>query len=306
MSTFTATTTAAEVAAAYPSAITNKVILTTGVSPNSLGATFVQTLAAHSPKLLILAGRNVSKLRATQAAIETAYPSTPTRLLTLDLSSQSGVRTAAKEVLSYKEPIDILVNNAAIMASPFALTPDNLESQFGTNHIGHFLFTALILPRMLTANGVPRIINISSAGHRLSRIRFDDVNFKTGYNKWAAYGQAKTANMLFSVELARRYGDRVLSYSVHPGMIWTNLGTHLTQEDFDSQKVLDAALGNTLEEGAATHMFAMCADLEAVNGAYLLDCRVARPEEVRSGAGDGEEARKLWSLSEEIVGQKFD
>lgn len=167
--------TAEEVAAYYAPQIKDKVILTTGVSPGGLGAYFVQTIAAYKPKLLILAARDESKIKETAAAIAKEYPDIPTRNLVLDLGDLKQVWGAAKEVLAYEEDIDVLVNSAAVMACPYAKTVDGLELQFGTNHVGHFLFTNAILEKILRVKG--RVVNVSSAGHRFGGVGFDDVGF---------------------------------------------------------------------------------------------------------------------------------
>ena len=190
------------------------------------------------------------------------------RLLQLDLQSQKQIQKAAAEVNAYEEVVDVLINNAAIMASNYSKTKDGIESQFGTNYVGHFLFTNLLLPKMLAANKKLRIVNVSSRGHRLSGIRWGDYNFQvpspcilitryqlaspftnnpclratstdrtspqdgTTYNAWLAYGQSKTANMLFAVALAEKLGTRgVQSFSLHPGTINTNLVNSVTKED---------------------------------------------------------------------------
>lgn len=168
-------TTAEEVAAFYASQIKDKVILTTGVSPGGLGAYFVQTIAAYKPKLLILAARDESKIKETAAAIAKEYPDVATRSLVLDLGDLKQVWGAAKEVLAYEEDIDVLVNSAAVMACPYEKTVDGLELQFGTNHVGHFLFTNAILEKILRVKG--RVVNVSSAGHRFGGVRFEDVGF---------------------------------------------------------------------------------------------------------------------------------
>jgi len=173
-------TTGTEVAADTAASIKDKVVLITGVSPGSLGAVFAVTIAKHEPRLLILAGRNTSKTENTAAELAIVVPSVSTRILKLDLSSQSQVRDAAREVNGYQEQIDVLVNNSGIMAVPFQLIEDGIESQFATNHIGHFLLTNLIVNKLKTSSdGKPasRIVNISSNGYRLSPIRFDDWNF---------------------------------------------------------------------------------------------------------------------------------
>lgn len=248
---FNASTTAEEVAAALASSIAGKTVLVTGVTPGGLGAYFAKVVAAHQPKLLILAGRTVAKIAETAAELQATHPDVTRCLLELDLSSQAQVRKAAAEVLSWPEPIDVLVNNAAVMATPYGKTADGLELQFGTNHISHFLFTNLIMPKLLESTKGPRVINISSTGHRFGDIRWDDLGFQVGcltplslagyiaeyehthqdgkaYHKWRAYGQSKTANILFSVELAQRLGSKGLkSFSVHPGGIATNLARYM-------------------------------------------------------------------------------
>ena len=153
--------------------IRGKVILTTGVSPGGLGASFVQIIAKHEPKLLILAGRNTKKVKETQVAIEADVPGVKIRVLELDLNSQEQVRKAAAEVNAYEEVIDVLVNNSGIMAVPYGKTADGIEQQFGVNHIGHFLFTNLIIDKILASTFGGRVINISSDGYRASPIRWD-------------------------------------------------------------------------------------------------------------------------------------
>lgn len=170
-------TTAETVASDLAAHIKEKVILTTGVSPNSLGAAFVTAIAAHQPRLLILAGRNLSKTRETATAIASATPGVQTRVLELDLASQTQVRKTAAEVLAYEENIDVLVLNAGIGAVDYGTTPDGIESQFGANYIGHFLFANLIMLKVLGSSGGGRIVSVASDGYRLSPVRFDDLGF---------------------------------------------------------------------------------------------------------------------------------
>ncbi|RDI82661.1 hypothetical protein Vi05172_g7422 [Venturia inaequalis] len=310
--------TAEELSAFYAPQIKDKVILTTGISPGSLGAHFVQTIAAHNPKLLILAARSPAKIQQTADAIAKAHPDVPTRNLVLDLGDLKQVWAAAKQVLAYGEDIDVLVNSAAVMACPYAETVDGLELQFGTNHIGHFLFTNAILTKILNVKG--RVVNVSSAGHRFGGVRFDDISFNSGksYNQWQSYGQAKSANMLFSVSLATRYASKGLtSFSLHPGSISTHLGRHLDAEAIAAIPALDKSLGNyeavegdegmkTIPQGTSTYVFAAFDQgIAEENGAYLLNSRVATPKEIRHGATDKDLAERLWRLSNEIVGQEF-
>ncbi|BCS20892.1 putative short-chain dehydrogenase [Aspergillus puulaauensis] len=319
------TTTAEELAGHFPAEIKDKVVLTTGPSPTSIGATFVEAIARAQPALIILAGRNPSKLQKTADAISQKQPQVPVRLLQLDLGSLAAVREAAAEVKSWDDVphIDVLVNNAGIMATNFALSPDGFENQFATNHLGHFLFTNLIMGKILASRS-PRVVNVSSDGHRLSPIRWADYNFREGetYNKWTAYGQSKTANILLAVSLAEKLGSKdLLAYSLHPGVISStslSAGLEDSDTDFAALNALDKSLGNaegwrgfrlkTDQEGAATTVYAAFEPaLQENNGAYLQDCHIADPwtDTVKPWATDKVEAEKLWKLSEKLVGQEF-
>lgn len=158
--------------------IKGKVVLTTGVSPGSIGATFVETIAKGQPSLLILASRNTAKVQDTANKITGSQPQVNVRLLQLDLGLFATVRDAAATVKSWDDipSVDVVVNNAGLMATDFALSPDGFESQLATNHLGHFLFTNLIMDKILASKS-PRIVNISSDGHRLNPIRWADYNF---------------------------------------------------------------------------------------------------------------------------------
>ena len=154
-------------------------VLITGASPGGLGAETARAIARQNPKLVILAGHNLSNLKKTEEIIKSDGSSTAEiRLLQIDLGSQASVRNAAKEVNAYEGPIDVLINNAGIMAVPFQLSVDGLESQLATNHVGHFLFTNLIISKLLAAKGGSRVVNVSSSGHKRERFRFEDYNFE--------------------------------------------------------------------------------------------------------------------------------
>ena len=157
----------------------NWIVLITGCSPGGLGFETARALAHHAPKLIILAGRSLKSLNAAIEQISAEGTSAPTRTLKLDLSAQKEVRKAAEEFNSWADAphVDILINNAGVMDCPFELNGDGIESQFATNHIGHFLFTNLILDKILKAGNDARIVNVSSAGHQQSGVRFDDYNF---------------------------------------------------------------------------------------------------------------------------------
>ncbi|KAK2684379.1 hypothetical protein QWA68_016799 [Fusarium oxysporum] len=323
---YTCKTTVYELASDYAPNIQGKIILTTGVTPGSLGAVFVEAIAASNPTLLILAGRNALTLQQTANTITSQHPNVKTRTLILDLSSMKAVREAAEEVNSWADVprIDVLVNNAAVMAVDYKLTEEGFEMQFATGHLGHFLFTNLVIGKLLTASA-PRVVSVSSDGHRLSPIRWADPHFNDGetYQKWYAYGQVKTANMLLALSLAEKLGKRGLrSYSLHPGAILnTGLAGHLDSSENGDFKLLvdtDRKQGNaegwkdmdfvSPEVGAATHAFAAFEpSISDQNGAYLLQCRIADPyvDTVKPWATSPIEADKLWKLSEKLVGQEF-
>ncbi|KAJ5887390.1 hypothetical protein N7495_007431 [Penicillium taxi] len=324
MPEFTKDTTANEVAAYCSSAIEGKVVLVTGISPKGLGAEFCLSIAKHAPSLIILAGRNAAKSQETSTAIHDVAPSVQTRFLELDLTSQAQIREAAKVVMKYADVshIDILLNNAGVMAGLYQKTVDGIEMQFASNHIGHFLFTNLIMEKLVSpdAEGMCRVVNVSSDGHRLSPVRFKDWNFDDGkaYQQWRAYGQSKTANMLFSIALSIKLRHKgLVSVSLHPGVISTNLGGGLLVEAWDELAATDHAQGNrkfadgfswkTAQQGAATHVFASFhPSIPDNNGAYLEDCQVFSPAKVRCWGRDPVEAEKLWKLSEMLVGQSFE
>ena len=233
---------ASTIAADNVANIKGKIVLTTGVTQGGLGATFVETIAQYQPRLLILAGRSQQKVSATEEKIKSnsESPDVATRFLPLDLSSQASVRAAADTVLGWAdvEHIDVLVSSAGIMAGPFKTTQEGIENQFGSNHVGHFLLTNLLLPKILAAPK-PRVVSVASDGHRFSSVRFEDVNFQDGrvYEQWEAYGQSKTGNILFARSLAEKLGGRGLkAYSLHPGVAFnTSLAPQgLTDDDLAS------------------------------------------------------------------------
>ncbi|KAG9200069.1 hypothetical protein G6514_007666 [Epicoccum nigrum] len=310
---------ASAIAADNASSIAGKIVLTTGVTQGGLGATFVSAIAQYKPRLLILAGRSAEKVQATTQAIKSHASSSEVevRFLSLDLSSQASVRSAAEKVLSWADVphIDVLVNSAGIMAGPYRTTAEGIENQFGSNHIGHFLFTNLLMPKLLAAPS-PRVVSVASDGHRFSGVRFDDVNFQDGkaYEQWAAYGQSKTANILFARALAEKLGGRGLrAYSLHPGVAFgTSLAPHgLTEEDIAGIGAKDKEVGwdreldvKSLDECAATHVAAAFdLRLDAYNGVYLEDGNLS--DDLQPTATNPADMEKLWKLSEKLVGQEF-
>ncbi|UKA61673.1 SDR family NAD(P)-dependent oxidoreductase [Arthrobacter sp. FW306-04-A] len=236
----------------------------------------------------------------------------------LDLADQEGVKDFAASFLASNPTLDILINNAAIMASPEQRVGPGWESQFATNHLGHFTLLNTLWPA-LAAAGSARVVSLSSTGHKLSPIRFEDINFETGYDKWKAYGQAKTANALFAVELDRLgRSSGVRAFAVHPGGIMTELQRHLPREEMVAAGWMDAE-GNvregfkTPEQGAATSTWAATSPaLEGMGGVYCEDCDIANPTDpasplaryqgVDAHAVDPEAAQRLWTVSAEMTG----
>ncbi|CAG9950611.1 unnamed protein product [Clonostachys rosea f. rosea IK726] len=312
----------------YGPQILGKAILITGASPGGLGAGFAEQVAAGGPGVFILAGRSTSKMQPIVDTLQSKCPEIKIKLLALDLASFSSVRGAAELVNSWADipQIDILVNNAGIMAVPYQLTEDGFESQFQTNHLGHFLFTNLIMAKIL-ASQTPRIVLVSSNVHRIGNIRWSDYNFNEGkhYQRWLAYGQSKTANALMGLSLAMKLGSRgLLSFPVCPGVSMTNLSAHgiHDRDSFSADlTAMDNIYGNKWlwgmaelhvkdsDQGVATHVFAAFdTEIAKHNGAFLSDCRIANrdKEEVYSWATSKIDAERLWQLSEKLVGQKFE
>lgn len=238
----------------------------------------------------------------------------------MDLADLASVRRFAADFVSIGQPLDILINNAAIMACPETRVGDGWEAQFATNHLGHFVMTTTLLPLILKA-AAPRIVSLSSIAHKQSDIRWDDVHFEhEPYDKWKAYGQAKTANALFAVGLQTRFGaEGLLAFSVHPGGILTPLQRHLPVEEMAALGWMDAD-GNISEQakkifkspegGAATSLWCATSGLLTdYGGAYCEDCDVAnlmtddspRYMDVAPWAVDEESADRLWDLSVKLV-----
>ena len=173
-----ASTTAEEVAAALSTSISGKTVLVTGVLPGGLGEHFVKVVLVHRPKLLILADLSGPKFFEFAKELEATHPDVAIRTLEIDLSSQAEIRKAAAKVLSWSEPIDVLVNNAGVMATSYRKTAEGIELDFGINYVGHFLFTNLIMPKLLESKMGPRVVNVASTGHHFTDIRWNDINFE--------------------------------------------------------------------------------------------------------------------------------
>ncbi len=295
--------------------LTGRRILVTGVSAG-LGVETARALAEHGASV-VGAARDLNKARTATKAITGDL-----ELVELDLASLDSVRACADRLLADGRPFDIIIANAGVMAPPFGHTADGFETQFGVNHLGHFVLINRLAP--LIADG-GRVVNLSSSGHRLADIDLNDPNFEqTPYDPWVGYGRSKTANILFAVEFDRRHRDRgIRATAVHPGGIEeTELGRHMTQEEMDAlvASIRDAQeqgvpefAWKTIPQGAATSVWAaIVADADAIGGRYGEDCALAEVVEaegirpgVRPYALDLDHAKALWTKSEELVGERF-
>lgn len=295
--------------------LTGKTVLVTGAS-TGLGAETARALAARGADLTLVA-RSIEKLTRVAEAIHSATGRKP-ETASLELDKPSTVRSFARTWLASHDKLDLLINNAGIMAPPLTRTAEGWESQFATNHLGHFLLTNLLGPA-LKATGSARVINLSSAGHRFSPVDLEDPNYeRRPYEPVAAYGQSKTANIWFSLELGRRWAEHgVSSFAVHPGGIQTELDRNLdpsVEETVEKMQEDYGHLYKTIPQGAATSCWAATsASLNGRNGLYLEDCQASRPAEsddVMQGgyaphAYDAKGAAGLWDLSNQLLGTSF-
>jgi NAD(P)-dependent dehydrogenase (short-subunit alcohol dehydrogenase family) len=300
--------------------LSGKRILVTGVSAG-LGVETARSLAAHGAQV-VGAARDLDKARrATEVVRAEAANGGGIELIELDLASLASVRAAADALIADGRPFDVVIANAGVMACPKGETADGFETQFGTNHLGHFVLINRIAS-LLGAGG--RVVSLASAGHRFADVDLDDPNFDhTPYAEFTAYGRSKTANILFAVEFDRRHKDRgVRAAAVHPGVIQTELSRHMSEEE--TQRLIASIEAQqpdgaprfswkTIPQGAATSLWAgIVAAPDAVGGHYCEDCHVARITEggdirdgVRAYALDPDRARALWAKSEEMVGERF-
>ncbi|SJZ31613.1 NAD(P)-dependent dehydrogenase, short-chain alcohol dehydrogenase family [Enhydrobacter aerosaccus] len=301
--------------------LSGKRVLVTGVSAG-LGVETARALAAHGATV-VGAARNLDKAKiATVQAREQAAKGGGLELVELDLASLGSVRRCADGLVAAGKPFDLVIANAGVMACPKSFTADGFETQFGTNHLGHFVFVNRIASLLKPG---ARLVNLSSAGHRFSDVDLDDPNFeRTPYTEFGAYGRSKTANILFAVEFDRRHKERgIRATAVHPGGIRTELARHMApdalQQMINQVNAANAAKGlppfsyKSIPQGAATSVWAgVVAKADEVGGRYCEDCHVAdftEGSEIRDGvrtyALDPERAKALWAKSEEMVGERF-
>ncbi len=290
--------------------LSGRTAVVTGASAG-LGRETARALAAAGAHVVLAVRDADGKGEAAATTIRDQVPGASVEVGALDLTSLESVREFARWFLERHDRLDLLVNNAGVMATPFGRTVEGHELQFGTNHLGHFLLTNLLAPALLAA-APARVVNLSSAGHQGSDIVWDDVDYeRRPYDKWEAYGQSKTANILFSVELDRRLASQgVHAYAVHPGMIVTELGRHLNRDDIKDLGERAKSRGTSLpayksvESGAATSVWvATTAELADRGAVYCEDCHVSDVH--APWALNPESATRLWALSETMVGQEF-
>jgi NAD(P)-dependent dehydrogenase (short-subunit alcohol dehydrogenase family) len=303
-----------------------KRILVTGVSAG-IGVETARSLAAHGAEVVGAArDLNKAKVATEQVRKDAAANGGSFELIELDLANLKSVRACADQLLAKGEAFDVIIANAGVMATPFGHTVDGFETQFGTNHLGHFVLLNRIAS-LIRDGG--RLVNLSSAGHRYSNVDLDDPNFeRTPYEPFVAYGRSKTANILFAVAFDKRHRDRgVRAAAVHPGGIRTELGRYV--ESGRLERVVEeinqqlAAQGRgpfqwkSIPQGAATSVWAsVVAPADEMGGRYCENCHVGKmvaddatitavSEGVRGYALDTKNAEALWKRSEELVGESF-
>jgi NAD(P)-dependent dehydrogenase (short-subunit alcohol dehydrogenase family) len=295
-------------------------VLITGVSAG-LGVETARALASHGAEVIGTA-RDLAKAHAaTEQVRAQAAKDASLHMVALDLASLDSVRRCADGLLAVGKSFDMIIANAGVMACPKGTTADGFETQFGTNHLGHFVLVNRLAALLRPGS---RLINLSSAGHRFADVDLEDPNFEhSPYTEFTAYGRSKTANALFAVEFDRRYKSRgVRAAAVHPGAVQTELGRYMTPEvrerliseiNANQPKGAAAFSYKSIPQGAATSVWAACiADAEAIGGRYCEDCHVAEVVSIpglRGGvqpyALDPQRAAALWRKSEELVGEYF-
>jgi NAD(P)-dependent dehydrogenase (short-subunit alcohol dehydrogenase family) len=299
-----------------------KRVLVTGVSAG-LGVETARALAARGAHVVGTA-RDLAKAKRATSGIAAEAKNGGLELVELDLASLASVRACADALLAKGQPFDAIIANAGVMRTPLGHTSDGFETQFGTNHLGHFVFVNRIAS-LIAAGG--RLVNVASSGHRYADVDLDDPNFeRTSYDPMIAYGRSKTANILFAVEFDRRHkAHGVRATAVHPGGIKTELDRHMAPGELENLVAqINAQLASdgqppfqfkTIPQGAATSVWAgFVAPAADVGGRYCENCQVSKIAEgpispvspgVRPYALDPERAKALWAKSEEMVGERF-
>ncbi len=284
--------------------LSGRTAVVTGAN-TGLGYETATALAARGAQV-VLAVRNLDKGKAAADLIGRAHPGADVSVQELDLTSLTSIADAANELRSRHDQLDLLINNAGVMMTPRSTTKDGFELQFGTNHLGHFAFTGRLM-ELLLATPLSRVVTVSSLGHRIGRIRFDDLQSERGYRRIGAYGQSKLANLLFTYELQRRlHATDTVALAAHPGASSSELSRYLP----NAIQLVFRPLDQSAEMGALPTLRA-ATDPHASGGDYYGPGGVAElrgyPKVVASSARshDVDVARRLWSVSEELTGVTF-
>ncbi|KAJ7687493.1 hypothetical protein B0H17DRAFT_1203556 [Mycena rosella] len=308
---FSFATTAEEVGAAFAAEIKGKNVLITGTSLNGIGFEAARVIAKYA-NLVVITGYNDERLKLSEAAIKKEVPTANIQRLILDLSSLAGVRKAAVTINSH--PYPYAPADRATPIGPFKLTVDNLENQFATDHVGPFLLTKLLLPRLLAAatpTYTPRVVFVASAAHAFGKGIVDFAVLAQPdaekYETSDAYFQAKSANILTAAEISRRSKGALNAYSLHPGLIYTNMAQK--EESIDALKATGMLGADSLPnhekwDWKTIPQAAFDPSLNDKPGAYLNDCAVAS-DGVAAHTSDPASAEKLWSITEKIIGETF-
>jgi len=291
--------------------LSGKTIVVTG---GNSGIGYEAALAfARKRAAVVLACRDLGKARTAAAQIAASATGAKVDVMELDLSNLASVRGFSDAFHLKHQALDVLCNNAGVMAIPYRQTADGFEMQFGTNHLGHFALTGLLLDRLIATEGA-RVVNVASGAHRMGKIRFDDLQWKNGYRKWMAYGQSKLANLLFTTELQRKVdadGKKLLAVACHPGYAATNLQAAGPRMQGSTMLESLFSLGNSMFAQSAA-MGALPTEYAAVapdvrGGDYIGPDGIAElwgnPAHVgRSAAAqDAAAASRLWEVSEQLT-----
>jgi NAD(P)-dependent dehydrogenase (short-subunit alcohol dehydrogenase family) len=295
--------------------LSGKTVIVTGGN-SGIGHEAARELARKRAHV-ILACRDLGKANEAIAEIHALLPSVSLEAMALDLASLESVHGFARAFTARSTPLDVLINNAGVMAIPFRKTADGFEMQLGTNHLGHFALTGLLLESLLAAPAA-RVVNVSSTAHKMGRMNFDDLQSAKGYSKWPAYAQSKLANLLFTYELQRRLaaaGKRAISLACHPGYSATNLqavgprmaGSRLMASIMD---IGNRLFSQTAAMGALPTLYAATAP-DAAGGDYIgpdgFMENAGYPKKTTSTARshDRDAARRLWEISEELTAVRY-
>lgn len=295
--------------------LAGKTVVVTGGN-SGIGYEAALALAGRGARV-VLACRSPAKAGVALQTIRASRPGASVEAMQLDLASLDSVRRFARDFASQHATLDVLCNNAGVMAIPYAKTADGFEMQLGTNHFGHFALTGLLLPQLL-ASGAGRVVNVSSTFHKVGRMRFDDLHGERSYGKWPAYAQSKLANLLFTYELQRRLervGARAIAVGCHPGYAATNLqtaGARLAGSSFmeSVMQVGNRLLAQPAAMGALPTLYAATAP-EVRGGDYIGPDgwmeNSGYPRKTRSSARsrDARSAELLWEMSEQLTGVDY-